>query len=134
MAPNDYAPTYCRVGDVVRTDAGFGFGERIDLVELPFDWSLDDWPYFTYDPGIHNEGLKSPNDVFDVWCGDFDYLHEEVGAGVFVLTMHPQCIGRGSRLRMLRRLVEHIQSRGGVEFCAMADVAARFRAAQPLAG
>jgi peptidoglycan/xylan/chitin deacetylase (PgdA/CDA1 family) len=132
MAPNDYAPTYCRVGDVVRTDAAFGFGERVDLVELPFDWTLDDWPYFTYDAALHHEGLRSPHDVFDVWRGEFDYLYDEVGSGVFVLTMHPQCIGRGSRMQMLRRLIEHIASRHDVVFRTMADVATRFRAAHPL--
>ena len=110
MAPNDYAPTYCRLGDVVRTDAAFGFGTPVDLVELPFDWILDDWPYFTYDAAAHHEGLRSPTDVFDVWSAEFDYLYEEVGSGVFVLTMHPQCIGRGSRMRMLRRLIDHIRS------------------------
>jgi peptidoglycan/xylan/chitin deacetylase (PgdA/CDA1 family) len=49
------------------------------------------------------------------------YLYDEVGSGVFVLTMHPQCIGRGSRMRMLRRLIEHMQSRDGVVFRTMAD-------------
>ena len=132
MAPNDYAPTYCRVGDVVRTDAAFGFGTQVDLVELPFDWILDDWPYFTYDGAIHHEGLRSPTDVYDVWRAEFDYLYEEVGTGVFVLTMHPQCIGRGSRMLMLRRLIEHIRSHDGVRFRTMADVAAEFRRVRPL--
>lgn len=128
MAPRDYHPTWCRTGDVVRTDAAFGFGKAVDLVELPFDWILDDWPYFTYDPGAHLQGLRSPDDVFAVWSGEFDYLAEEVGAGVFVLTMHPQCIGRGSRMRMLRRLVDHMRADDRVVFRTMNDVATRFRA------
>jgi peptidoglycan/xylan/chitin deacetylase (PgdA/CDA1 family) len=128
MAPNDYAPTYCRVGDVIRTDAAFEFGHEVDLVELPFDWTLDDWPYFTPDARAHQEGLRSPNEVFDIWSAEFDYLCDEVGAGVFVLTMHPQCIGRGSRLLMLGRLIEHMRSRGGVRFRTMAEVAAEYRA------
>ena len=132
MAPNDYQPTYCRIGDVVRTDAAFEFGQRVDLVELPFDWTLDDWPYFTYDAGIHHEGLRSPSDVHDVWRAEFDYLYQEVGDGVLVLTMHPQCIGRGSRLLMLRRLIEYFAAHDGVSFRTMADVATRFRATHPL--
>ncbi len=132
MSPNDFSPTYCRIGDEVCADAAFGFGERVDIVELPFDWTLDDWPYFTYDAALHHEGLRSPNEVFDVWSAEFDYLYDDLGAGVFVLTMHPQCIGRGSRMRMLRRLIEHIQSRDGVEFRTMDDVASGFRAAHPL--
>jgi peptidoglycan/xylan/chitin deacetylase (PgdA/CDA1 family) len=127
MAPRDFQPTWCRTGDVVRTDAAFEFGPPVDLVELPFDWVLDDWPYFTYDAALHHEGLRSPRDVFDVWCDEFDYLADDVGAGVFVLTMHPQCIGRGSRMRMLQRLVDHIAGHDRVVFRTMEDVAARFR-------
>jgi peptidoglycan/xylan/chitin deacetylase (PgdA/CDA1 family) len=134
MAPNDYAPTYCRLGDDVRTDAAFGFGDPIDLVEVPFDWTLDDWPYFTYDAAEHRVGLRSPNDVYDVWRAEFDYLYDEVGAGVLVLTMHPQCIGRGSRMLMLRRLIDHISAHDGVSYLRMADVASRFRATHPLGG
>jgi peptidoglycan-N-acetylglucosamine deacetylase len=132
MAPNDYAPTYCRLGDVVRTDAAFQFGEAVDLVELPFDWMLDDWPYFTYDAADHHEGLRSPNEVYDVWRAEFDYLYQELGTGVLVLTMHPQCIGRGSRLLMLRQLIEYMRSHDDVSFRTMTDVATRFRAAHPL--
>jgi hypothetical protein len=56
----------------VRTDATFEFGEPVDLVELPFDWTLDDWPYFTYDAAISHEGLRSPSDVLHVWGAEFD--------------------------------------------------------------
>ena len=132
MAPTDYAPTYCRTGDVVRTDAAYGFGQEVDLVELPFDWILDDWPYFSNEAALHQEGLRSPNEVFDIWAAEFDYLRDRVGSGVFVLTMHPQCIGRGSRMLMLERLIDHVSATEGVRFRTMAEVAADFRAARPL--
>ena len=38
MAPNDYQPTYCRQGDLIRTDGPHEFGNEVDLVQLPFDW------------------------------------------------------------------------------------------------
>ena len=76
------------------------------------------------------EGLRSPDDVFNVWRAEFDYLDEDLGSGVYILTMHPQCIGRGSRMRMLRRLIEHIRSRD-VVFRTMAEVADQFRAERP---
>jgi peptidoglycan/xylan/chitin deacetylase (PgdA/CDA1 family) len=131
MAPHDLAPTWCRLGDVVRTDAAYGFGDPVDLVELPFDWVLDDWPYFS--PEANHDGLRSPDEVFGIWSAEFDYLYRKLGTGVFVLTMHPQCIGRGGRLLMLERLVEYLKGHDGVQFRTMADVAAQFRAAQPLA-
>lgn len=130
MAPHDLAPTYCRLGDVARTDAAHQFGEEVDLVELPFDWALDDWPYFSPEP--HHDGLRSPDEVFDIWVADFEYLYRKQRDGVFVLTMHPQCIGRGGRLLMLERLVEHLKGHEGVRFRTMAEVAAEFRTARPL--
>ncbi len=130
MAPHDYAPTWVRTGDVARTDAAYEFGPAVDLVELPFDWSLDDWPYFSVEAG-QQEGLRSPREVGQIWTDDFDYLYDRIGHGVFVLTMHPQCIGRGGRLAMVERLIEHMASRPGVRFETMAEVADRFRREQP---
>jgi peptidoglycan-N-acetylglucosamine deacetylase len=127
MAPNDYAPTWCRKGDVVQTDGPYLFGEPVDLVELPFDWLLDDWPYFSSERP-YQEGLRSPDDVYSIWSAEFDYLVQKLGAGVFVLTMHPQCIGRGSRMLMFERLVEHMAGHDDVRFTTMAVVADEFRA------
>ncbi len=134
MAPNDYQPTYCRAGDVARTDGPHEFGSEVDLVELPFDWNLDDWPHFSHEPRTGVEGLRSPNEVYEIWAADFDYLYQRVGSGVFVLTMHPQCIGKGSRMLMLERLIDYMSSHDGVRFRTMADVAAEFRATTPLGG
>ena len=132
MAPNDFTPTWCRTGDIARTDGPHQLGERTDLVELPFDWSLDDWPYFSYE-GPHQVGLRSPSQVYDIWAGEFDYLVDRLGEGVFVLTMHPQCIGRGSRMLMLERLIDHMAAHDNVRFATMAVVADEFRsAATPL--
>lgn len=133
MAPNDYAPSYMRLGDIVRTDGPHEFGRAVDLVILPFDWILDDWPYFNDEPRGARQRLRSPNEVYDIWAAEFDYLHDKVGAGVFVLTMHPQCIGKGSRMLMLERLINHIRDRGNVRFTTMAAVADEFREARPLA-
>ena len=65
--------------------------------------------------------------------GEFDYLVNRIGEGVFVLTMHPQCIGKGSRMLMLERLIGHIKEHEQIEFKTLADVADEFRAATPLA-
>ena len=128
MAPHDCEPTWVRKGDVVRTDGPFGFGPAVDLVELPFDWTLDDWPYFSSERP-HQEGLRSPNDVYDIWAAEFDYVADRLRRGVYVLTMHPQCIGRGSRMLMLERLLDHMADHPRVRFATMATVAAEFRAA-----
>lgn len=132
MAPRDYEATYLRLGDVVRTDGPFEFGKEVDLVILPFDWILDDWPYFNYELRGGRQRLRPPNDVYDIWAAEFDYLYQRLGGGVLVLTMHPQCIGKGSRMLMLERLITYMKHHDGVRFRAMAEVADEFRARRPL--
>ena len=78
--------------------------------------------------------MSSPAAVYEIWAGDFDYLYDRVGEGVYTLTMHPQVIGRGHRLLMLEKLVEHIRSRPGVSFVTMSEVASEYRRAHPLRG
>lgn len=134
MAPHDFAPTYHRLGDVPRSDAAYEFGEQVDLVILPFDWNLDDAPYFSYEPGSGRPGLRSPDEVRQIWQDEFDYLYHRIGDGVYVLTMHPQTTGKGSRMLMLERLVAYIKSHDGVEFTTLAQVADEYRASHPIGG
>lgn len=133
---DDFTPHYMRVGDEAPEDAPYKFGKPVDVVEIPFTWGLDDFPAFEYVTirGSIQQGLSSPNAVYDIWAGDFDYLYERLGEGVYTLTMHPQVIGRGHRLLMLEKLVEHIRSRPGVTFLTMSEVASEFRRRYPLGG
>jgi|SRR5208282_3995318 len=132
---DDFTPYYMRIGDQAPPDGPYVFGRPVNVVELPFTWGLDDFPAFEYvtSRGGIQQGLASPNAVYDIWAGDFDYLYNRIGEGVYTLTMHPQVIGRGHRLLMLERLVDHIRSHRGVEFSTMAEVAARWRLANPIA-
>ena len=65
--------------------------------------------------------------MYEIWSAEFNYLHQRLGAGVFVLCLHPQCVGRGSRMLMLERLLDHIANADGVAFRTMEDAAAEFR-------
>ena len=135
MMADDFTPYYCRVGDEAPVDGPYVFGREIDLVEVPFCWHLDDFPYFEHIEsrrGI-NPGLASPSRVYEVWAGDFDYLHQKLGTGVFTLTMHPQVIGRGHRLLMLEKLIEHMRSAGGVSFSTMGDFVREWKGKPPRA-
>ncbi|MCZ6887298.1 MAG: polysaccharide deacetylase [Gammaproteobacteria bacterium] len=134
MMADDFTPYYCRVGDQAPIDGPFVFGESVDIVEIPFAWHLDDHPFFEHTRskrGI-NPGLADPARVYAVWKGDFDYLYERLGEGVFTLTMHPQVIGRGHRLLMLERLLDDIRGLEGVAFKTMSEYVGQWRAANPL--
>lgn len=103
-------------------DAGDG-----SLVEIPVHWSLDDAPYWSFNPAVDNRMLQaSPGMVFDAWSAAFDELYDRGRA--FVLTCHPWVIGRAGRLAMLQRLVERIRERRGVAFERVIDVAHEFAA------
>ncbi len=132
MMANDFTPYYCRVGDDPRTDGPYIFGKEVDLVELPMDWSLDDWPYFGLHWPAHHVGLRTPDEVSKIWSADFDFLYQRMGEGVFILTMHPQIIGRGHRILMLEQLIDYMKGHAGVTFRTMHEVAAEWRAAHPL--
>jgi peptidoglycan/xylan/chitin deacetylase (PgdA/CDA1 family) len=132
---DDFSPYYLRSGDQASTDGPYIFGKSIDVVEIPFTWGLDDFPAFEYvtsRAGIQ-PGLSSPSAVYEIWAGDFDYLYDRLGEGVYTLTMHPQVIGRGHRLLMLERLVRHIRNHLGVQFVTMLEVASAWKQAHPLA-
>jgi peptidoglycan/xylan/chitin deacetylase (PgdA/CDA1 family) len=134
MLGDDFTPYYCRVDDEVAVDAPFVFGPRVDLVEVPFSWSLDDHPFFEHTRsrrGI-NPGLADPSRVYEVWKGDFDYLHQRMGEGVFTLTLHPQVIGRGHRLLMLEKLIDNFARHDNVVFSTMGAFVRKWREENPL--
>ncbi len=131
---DDFSPYYLRSGNVASNDGPYVFGKPIDVVEIPFTWGLDDFPAFEYvtsRAGIQ-QGLSSPSAVYEIWAGDFDYLYDRIGEGVYTLTMHPQVIGRGHRLLMLERLLDHIRNRPGVEFTTMLEAATAWKRSHPL--
>jgi peptidoglycan/xylan/chitin deacetylase (PgdA/CDA1 family) len=135
MMADDFTPYYCRVGDQSPPDGPYVFGRSIDLVEIPFSWNLDDFPFFEYTAsrrGI-SPGLADPQRVLSVWWGEFEFLHRKLGSGVYTLTMHPQVIGRGHRLLMLEELLDRIAAAGGVEYTTLSEVATAWRERNPLA-
>jgi peptidoglycan/xylan/chitin deacetylase (PgdA/CDA1 family) len=100
---------------VLETDEG-------KLVELPVHWSLDDAPYYSFNPAIGRTGpLLSPQIALETWTWEFDRVYAD--HGVFMLTMHPYLSGHYSRLEALDRLIKHIRARPHVEFMRCIDVA-----------
>lgn len=126
----DFYPYYLRTGDQWSVDAAYEFGETVDLVELPVNWGLDDFPVSEFVFGI-NQGLQPPSAVEEMWRGDFDYAHTYHPDGIFTLTLHPQTIGRGNRMLMLERLLQHFVN-AGVRFETMSDYARHWKKDNPL--
>lgn len=122
----DYEPYWCRAGDQWSKDEPIRFGSPTSIVEMPVAWHLDDWPWLEYIPGF-SQGLKTPSDVLEIWKGEFDYLYHERGKGILILTMHPQCIGRGHRLLMLEDFIKYVSTFPGVKFTRCIDYVRNWR-------
>lgn len=111
MMGHDVLPYRARQGDVVEPGKPVQFGTETALWELPISWSTDDFPHFEYFRGA---GLRDADGVLNNWLNDFLYMQESVAWGVLTYTLHPFVIGRGHRMRMLRRLLEALAGAGAV--------------------
>lgn len=118
MMADDFTPYRARQGDRVDEEL-FVPGQATRLIEMPVAWELDDYPYFTFTNRPLFGGMHGTEHVFTCWRDEFDYCHRHVADGVFTLTMHPQVIGRGPRVEMLSRLIDHMQAQPGVRFSTL---------------
>lgn len=100
---------------------------KTSLVEIPSAWELTDSGHFMMVASAGYPGGKTPTHVEEIWREDFDGLYEEGGDVCFVLTMHPQIIGRYHRLRMLERVIQHIICLDGVWITQMGEIANEFQ-------
>jgi peptidoglycan/xylan/chitin deacetylase (PgdA/CDA1 family) len=87
-------------------------GKATGVVELPVEWLLDDYPYFGFERFSDVRPHITPDEVFEIWAGEFDKAYEE--GTLFVLAMHPKYIGHRSRILMLEKLIQHILAKKNV--------------------
>lgn len=123
MMADDFCPYFAPTSQVASPE-GFDRGRPSDVVELPVAWELDDFPYFTFLNKPLYSGLRRPDEVLDIWREEFDFCNDV--EGIFTLTMHPQIIGRGPRIQMLERLIDHMGERGAA-FHTCSEAAAVWR-------
>lgn len=101
-------------------------GEGRRLVEVPVHWSLDDAPFYPFNPAVNRtEVMASPQQVYETWSSAFDEIYERGRA--YTLTMHPWITGRAGRLAMLDRLIRYMRAFDHVEFARTDVVAEAYR-------
>lgn len=85
------------------------------LAELPIHWCLDDWEQYVYvpDPDLGHT-INRPSIVAQLWIEELDAMRET--RSLAVLTCHPFCSGRPSRLRAVERFIDFAESCGDVAF------------------
>jgi peptidoglycan-N-acetylglucosamine deacetylase len=127
LMADDFRPYRPRIGDRVSRDEPLVPGREARLWELPMSFELDDWPHFQFAFGPpYRQGLSAPGKVLEIWTEELDWMDRHVDGGVLTVCMHPQVIGRGHRMAMLERFVEHAAA-AGVRFARMGDVARELR-------
>ncbi len=94
------------------------------LAELPVQWILDDAPHFWFD-GVSGwtRKIATPREVREIWEAEFAGIRDL--GGVFILTMHPQIIGRPGRLPLLDGLICHVRRHADVWTATCREVAQR---------
>ncbi len=109
------------------------FGAPTPIVEIPGSWHLDDMPPLIFNKRSPNShGFVAPSAVEELWRDQFDWLYREMDYGLFIMSIHPDCSGRPHVLLMLERMFAYISGHSGTRFCTMEEIAADFRARNPV--
>jgi peptidoglycan/xylan/chitin deacetylase (PgdA/CDA1 family) len=93
------------------------------LIELPIQWTLDDAAHFWFDGASWDKKISTAEEVRQIWEGEFRGYRRLGGA--FVLTMHPQIIGRPYRLELLEGFLDHVLAHDDVWVTTCAEIAGR---------
>jgi peptidoglycan/xylan/chitin deacetylase (PgdA/CDA1 family) len=103
--------------------------ENTRLVELPVQWILDDAPHFWFDNRSWEKKISTTGEVRQIW--EEEFLGIRRLGGVCIFTMHPQIIGRPSRLAFLEAFIRFVASHGDVRITTCAEIAAAVAGAAP---
>jgi len=110
LMANDLHPYWIRPVQV-HADRANVFGPPSKVMEIPVSWYLDDFPPTEYMTG-RQEGMNPAPDIFGRWKDIFDYAVANEEGACYVLTTHPQTIGRAHLLPKLDELIAYMSERG----------------------
>lgn len=92
-------------------------------IELPFHWNLDDSAITFFDFATQPAILTNDH-ILQVWKDEVDALRD--WGGLANITLHPQLIGRPSRITLLRRFIEYMRGFDDAWFATGTMVAEAF--------
>jgi peptidoglycan/xylan/chitin deacetylase (PgdA/CDA1 family) len=114
LMAGDAWPYRVRHGDRHSTADGTSWGRESSLLEVPVYWAMDDWPHF--EPGPSRDGLSAPSKVLEIWTEELHWAWDHEPGGLVMVTLHPECIGRGHRIRLVERFIAACRELDGVVF------------------
>ena len=104
-----------------------GAGDTRDIVEIPVDWTLDDWEQYAFYPGVTGSGvIESPAKVLEMWTLEAQAHHSQ--GSCFVLTNHPFISGRPSKAVALEQLIERAKGMDGMWVTTLEQIAEHTKA------
>lgn len=89
-------------------------------IELPVHWSLDDAPLALFSVRAPKTIVTNEH-LLQLWKDEFREIYR--WGGLFNLTLHPQVIGRPSRIALLREFIAWLRGFPDVWFARGADIA-----------
>jgi peptidoglycan/xylan/chitin deacetylase (PgdA/CDA1 family) len=93
------------------------------VVEVPVQWILDDAPHFWFDGATWTKKISTIEEVRRIWEDEFLGIRDLGGTAVF--TMHPQIIGRPSRLRLLDGFIGFVKGHTDTWLATCGEIAER---------
>ena len=98
------------------------------VVELPVQWMLDDAAHFWFSSASWDRTIATTEHVRSIWTAELEGIRRLGGACIF--TMHPQVIGRPSRLAFLDELIGHARALDDVWVASCEEIAAAVPASE----
>ncbi len=95
--------------------------EGSHLVEIPIHWILDDAAHFWFGGSTWDKKISTADEVRSIWEAEFRGCRNLGGA--WVLTMHPQIIGRPYRLELLDHMLDFVKQHDDVWLATCSELA-----------
>lgn len=96
-------------------------GKARQLLELPTDWTSDDWPQYMHNRDFgYTMPIASPGRAMEVFRAEFDAAHA-YGA-LWISVWHPFLSGRLARLHAIAELIDYMRNHEGVWFARLDEV------------
>lgn len=91
------------------------------LIELPIQWLLDDAPHWWFSPADWFKKIATTSEVRALWEEELLGIRRVGGSCVF--TMHPQIVGRPSRLAFLEEFISFARELDDVWIATCGEIA-----------
>ena len=98
-------------------------GSNRSLLELPTDWTLDDFPHYAHNRDLgYRMPISAPQRAMEVFRSEFDAAWEF--GGLWISVWHPALSGRLARFKAALELLDYMRGKGGVWFARLDQVCA----------